>query len=133
LASGRISNSSGQATIRRQQQLDLHTREVAAKLLQVSSVPVVFLLLLHVMGVNLTALAVFGGAVGVGLSVGLQAIASNFISGIIILLDCSVAVNDYIQRRCSPGTRCRSIRLVFLEARQEARPRFRSVGASSAF
>jgi small-conductance mechanosensitive channel len=94
---GRVSNSTGQDIIRRQQQLDLRTREVAAKLLQVSIVAVVFLLLLQVMGVNLTALAVFGGAVGVGLGFGLQAIASNFISGIIILLDRSVAVDDYIQ------------------------------------
>jgi small-conductance mechanosensitive channel len=83
--------------IRRQQQLDLRTREVAAKLLQVSIAGVVFVLLLQVMGVNLTTLAVFGGAVGVGLGFGLQAIASNFISGIIILLDGSVSVDDYIQ------------------------------------
>jgi small-conductance mechanosensitive channel len=94
---GRISNNTGQDIIRRQQQLELRTREVAAKLLQVSVVAVVFLLLLQVMGVNLTALAVFGGAVGVGLGFGLQAIASNFISGIIILLDRSVSVDDYVQ------------------------------------
>ena len=94
---GRLSNSTGQDIIRRQQQLDHRTREVASKALQVSIVAVVFLLLLQVMGVNLTALAVFGGAVGVGLGFGLQAIASNFISGIIILLDRSVSVDDYIQ------------------------------------
>jgi small-conductance mechanosensitive channel len=94
---GRISNSTGQDLIRRQEQLDLRIREVAAKLLQVSITAVVFVLLLQVMGVNLTALAVFGGAVGVGLGFGLQAIASNFISGIIILLDRSVSVDDYIQ------------------------------------
>ena len=94
---GRLSNSTGQDIIRRQQQLDLRTREVAAKLLQVSIVGVVFLLLLQVMGVNFTTLAVFGGAVGVGLGFGLQSIASNFISGIIILLDRSVSVDDYIQ------------------------------------
>jgi small-conductance mechanosensitive channel len=94
---GRVSNSTGQDMIRRQQQLDLRTREVAAKLLQVLIAGVVFVLLLEVMGVNLTALAVFGGAVGVGLGFGLQSIASNFISGIIILLDGSVSVNDYIQ------------------------------------
>lgn len=94
---GRVSNSTGQDIIRRQQQLELRTREVAAKLLQVVIVAVVFVLLLQVMGVNLTALAVFGGAVGVGLGFGLQAIASNFISGIIILLDRSVSVDDYIQ------------------------------------
>ncbi len=94
---GRLSNTTGQSLIRRQRQLDLSTREVAAKLLQVSIVAVVFLLLLQVIGVNVTALAVFGGAVGVGLGFGLQSIASNFISGIIILLDRSVSVDDYIQ------------------------------------
>jgi len=94
---GRLSNRTGQDIIRRQHQLDLRTREVAAKLLQVSIAAAVFVLLLQVMGVNLTALAVFGGAVGVGLGFGLQAIASNFISGIIILLDRSVSVDDYIQ------------------------------------
>jgi small-conductance mechanosensitive channel len=94
---GRLSNRTGQDIIRRQHQLDLRTREVAAKLLQVSIAAAVFVLLLQVMGVNLTALAVFGGAVGVGLGFGLQAIASNFISGIIILLDRTVSVDDYIQ------------------------------------
>lgn len=94
---GRVSNNTGQDIIRRQQQLELRTREVAAKFLQVAIVAVVSLLLLQVMGVNLTALAVFGGAVGVGLGFGLQAIASNFISGIIILLDRTVSVDDYIQ------------------------------------
>jgi len=94
---GRVSNSTGQEIIRRQDKLDFRTKEVAAKMLQVAIIFVVFLLLLQVMGINLTALAVFGGAVGVGLGFGLQAVASNFISGIIILLDRSISVNDYIE------------------------------------
>ena len=49
------------------------------------------------MGVNITALAVFGGALGVGLGFGLQSIASNFISGVILLLDRSLAEGDYIE------------------------------------
>ncbi|MEQ8514006.1 MAG: mechanosensitive ion channel, partial [Chromatocurvus sp.] len=94
---GRISNATGKELIRRQEALDFRTREVVAKLFEIALVIVIFLLLLQVMGINLTALAVFGGAVGVGLGFGLQAIASNFISGIIILLDRTLALGDYVE------------------------------------
>lgn len=94
---GRLSNVTGKRVIRTQQALDPGTREVAAKLFEIAIFVVVFLLLLNVMGIDLTALAVFGGALGVGLGFGLQQIASNFISGIIILLDRSLTIGDYIQ------------------------------------
>jgi small-conductance mechanosensitive channel len=94
---GRASNNLGKQLIRAQESLDLGTREVFAKLFEVGLYLCVFILLLQVMGVNLTALAVFGGALGVGLGIGLQAIASNFISGVIILLDRSIAVGDFIE------------------------------------
>lgn len=94
---GRISNKVGQRVIRQQANLEIGTREIFAKLYQVGLFVVIFILLLQVMGVNITALAVFGGALGVGLGFGLQSIASNFISGVILLLDRSLAVGDYIE------------------------------------
>jgi small-conductance mechanosensitive channel len=55
-----------------------------------------FLLALNAVGIDLTALTVFGGALGVGLGFGLQRIASNFISGFIVLFDRSIRPGDVI-------------------------------------
>ncbi|WP_319535329.1 mechanosensitive ion channel domain-containing protein [uncultured Vibrio sp.] len=94
---GRVSNATGQTIIRKQKSLDFRTREIVAKVFEVALFFTVILLILQLMGINLTTLAVFGGAVGVGLGFGLQAIASNFISGIIIIFDRSISVGDYIE------------------------------------
>ena len=94
---GRASNTFGKAVIKKQASLDVPTKEVFSKLFEVALFCIVMLLLLNIMGVNLTTLAVFGGAVGVGLGLGLQSIASNFISGIIILLDRSLTVGDFVE------------------------------------
>ncbi|MFW6281725.1 MAG: mechanosensitive ion channel family protein [bacterium] len=58
---------------------------------------VAFLVTLSAVGFDLSALAFMGGAVGVGLGFGLQKIVSNFISGIIILVDKSVKPGDVIE------------------------------------
>ena len=54
------------------------------------------LLSLNAVGIDLGALAIFGGALGVGLGFGLQRIASNFISGFILVFDRSIRPGDVI-------------------------------------
>ena len=55
------------------------------------------MILMNIMGISLTSLAVLGRAVGVGLGCGLQKIASNFISGVILLLEGQATVGDYVE------------------------------------
>lgn len=55
-------------------------------------------------GVDLTALTVLTGAVGLGLGFGLQSIASNFVSGFVLLMDRSIKPGDVISFTGMPGT-----------------------------
>jgi len=66
------------------------------KFSKVALVVVASMVALNSAGIDLTALAVFGGALGVGIGFGLQRIASNFISGFILVLDRSIRLNDVI-------------------------------------
>ena len=94
---GRHSNNAGKNAIRRAPSLDIGTRELLAKLFEMGLYTLLFIVLLQVVGINITKLAVLGGAVGVGIGFGLQQIAANFVSGLIILFDRSIKVGDHIE------------------------------------
>lgn len=66
------------------------------KLINICLITVAIFVVLNVIGVDLTALAIFGSAVGIGVGFGLQKVISNFISGIIILMDKSIQPGDVI-------------------------------------
>lgn len=71
-------------------------RVVLARLVKAVLLFAAVLLVLPLVGIDLTVLSVFGGALGVGLGFGLQKIASNYLSGFIILLDRSIRIGDMI-------------------------------------
>ena len=82
-----------------EQQKDMRPslRQLVAKVIEFGIFGIAFLLLMNIMGINLSALAVIGGAIGVGLGFGLQKIASNFISGVILLVEGQATVGDYVE------------------------------------
>jgi len=67
-----------------------------SKSMRVVIITLAFVFSLDAIGFDLTALTVFGGALGVGLGFGLQRIASNFVSGFILLFDRSIRPGDVI-------------------------------------
>jgi small-conductance mechanosensitive channel len=77
-------------------QLDGNVREVLARLVKALLSLLALLFSLSVVGINLTTLSVFSGALAVGLGFGLQKIASNYVSGFIILLDRSIRLGNLV-------------------------------------
>lgn len=76
---------------------DLSLRKVAANSLRAALLLVGLLLALSTVGVDLTALSVLGGALGVGLGFGLQKLAANYVSGFVILFERSLRIGDTVR------------------------------------
>ena len=75
----------------------LSIRKMAANIVRVLLLVVGLLLALTAVGIDLTALSVFGGAIGVGVGLGLQKIASNYVSGFVVLAERSVRIGDMVR------------------------------------
>ncbi len=78
---------------------------LTGKILRIALLATAVLTGLNVVGIDLTALAVFSGALGLGIGFGLQKIVSNLISGIILLLDKSIKPGDVIEIQTVSGTK----------------------------
>jgi len=94
---GRWSNDQGTQYIRARENMRPSVRELAAKSFEMLVFVAIFLFLANILELPLTSFAVLGGAVGVGIGFGLQKIASNFISGVILLLEGQATVGDYVK------------------------------------
>jgi small-conductance mechanosensitive channel len=76
---------------------DLSVRKIAANAVRSVLLFVALLIALSAAGIDLTALGVLGGAVGVGIGFGLQKLASNYVSGFVVLAERGVRIGDMIK------------------------------------
>lgn len=73
------------------------TRNLIAQIVRIAIYIVAALVTLDVVGLDLTALTVFSGALGIGLGFGLQKVASNFVSGLILTIERSIEIGDMVE------------------------------------
>ncbi len=85
-----------EARLMQAESVDMSLRVVLGRVAKALLVVIAVLVSLSLVGIDLTVLSVFGGALGVGLGLGLQRIASNYFSGFIILLDRSIRIGDVV-------------------------------------
>lgn len=84
--------------------LEVGTRESLSAITSYIVAIVGFLVVLETAGINLSSLAVFAGALGIGFGIGLQNLASNFISGLTLLFEQPIKVGDYVEVEKLAGT-----------------------------
>lgn len=92
----------GEQKIKKFNRIKASNRALLTKAFQVLVYFIAFLISLDLLGLDLTGLTVFSGAIGIGIGIGLQKISSNFISGIIMLSEKAVKEGDLIE--LSDGT-----------------------------
>ncbi|HEX9452198.1 MAG TPA: mechanosensitive ion channel domain-containing protein [Burkholderiales bacterium] len=85
-----------EARIMALQHVEINLRFAVTKILRTILVVVAVLIALPIVGIDITVLSVFGGALGVGIGFGLQKVVANYISGFTILLDRTVSPGDLV-------------------------------------
>ena len=98
-----IASNFAESRINRSADLTPSIQVLLVKMIRMGLLVIAIAIALGAVGINLSALAVFSGAVGVGIGIGLQKIAANFISGIILLADKSVKPGDLVTIGDSSG------------------------------
>jgi small-conductance mechanosensitive channel len=98
-----VASNFAESRINRSNDLTPSIQVLLVKMIRMGLMTVAIIIALSAVGINLSALAVFSGAVGVGIGIGLQKIVANFISGIILLADKSVKPGDLVTVGDSSG------------------------------
>jgi small-conductance mechanosensitive channel len=94
---GRVAGDAAQSQLKSNTGLTPSMAGLLGQVVKIGLMVAAIMIALQVVGISLTALTVFSGAIGIGIGFGLRAIFSNFISGVIILLEKSVKVGDFIE------------------------------------
>ena len=100
-----------QARVGKSASLTPSVQALIAQTVRIGLLFLVVMMTMNAIGVDLTALTVFSGAVGVGIGFGLQAIFSNFVAGIIMLIDKSIKVGDFVELESSLTGEVREINI----------------------
>jgi small-conductance mechanosensitive channel len=98
-----IASNFAESRINRSSDLTPSIQVLLIKMIRMGLMVVAITIALGAVGINLSALAVFTGAAGVGIGLGLQKIVANFISGLILLVDKSVKPGDLVTIGDSSG------------------------------
>ena len=93
---GNFSNEKGQSALRDQESLDDGVRAIVAKFLQILIFGAAAIMAMSAAGIGMGGLVVIFSAMSLGIGLGLQPVAANFVSGMILLFDRTVRVGDFV-------------------------------------
>lgn len=85
------------AQLKKFSKINASNRALATKITQIAIYIIALLIALDFIGIDLTTLTIFSGALGIGLGFGLQKISSNFVSGLILLFEKSIEEGDLLE------------------------------------